>query len=130
MKQYYIPVMEEGSNRVLGVLNLQENVEFTGTETEYLLDSGITVNLTNVKPTKFVGHKTNKEFMAVFFTRTEVRQNAHKGFPEYVDSLEMLPSSSVSVSSGVGTQFRNYNGPLIDGLEGNFAAGLQQHDPV
>lgn len=34
MKQFYIPLMEMESKRVLGLLNLGSNVEFTGQETE------------------------------------------------------------------------------------------------
>lgn len=129
MKQFYIPLMEMESKRVLGLLNLGSNVEFTGQETEYELGSGITVQLTKVEPTKYLTHKFNKEFMAVMFTRTQVREGAHRGFPEFIGVLDALPSDSISVSSGVGTQFRHYNGPIIDGLEGNFAVGEQQHDP-
>lgn len=128
--QKFVPIMELETRRVLGLLDLGSNIEFTGAEASYILPSGITIPLVKHVPEASTIRKGNPWFMAAPFSRSDVRAGLHKGFPEFIPLEDVSPSQTFTVSSGIGYQQRNYNGPVIDGIEGNFAAGRDQHPPA
>ena len=130
--QKYIPILELESHRVMGLLDLGSNVEFTGEEISHTLLSGISVTIMKYVPQSRVDPraKVNPWYMAAPFSRSDVRANAHKGYPEFIEIQDAKPAQTMSATSGIGYQTSIYNGPFVDGIEGNFAAGRQQHDPV
>lgn len=128
--QQYIPLVELESHRVMGLLNLGANAEFDGTETSHTLPSGVVVALMKYVPQKRLAHEANPWYMAVGFSRSDIRANMHKGFPEYVPMGDVLPAETITTASGIGHQVKMYKGPMVDGIEGNFAAGRLQHDPA
>lgn len=120
--QYYLPIIDRETKKVLGLYNLGQNIVFDGTEVAYTLAAG-EVAIEKWEPTPSLIRDVNPGFMASVWGHEEVRIRAYRGFAEYIDLMSVLPASEIGSSSGLANYIREYRGPVLEGLAKTFAVG-------
>lgn len=134
--QRYLPIVEEGkTNRILGLIDLADNVTFDGTEVEYELTTEPGGNQDLVITKIEVPESTqprNPWYMAAVFTHQQVYEEAHRNLTVFIPIEDVAPEWTWSSGSGLAHVRRGDDGVIIRGLskENGFGLGGTPYNTV